>query len=71
MRNAWFGLGVSDIVDSVLNAYGRSLSKPIQDKLLNYVMLLASTGKSKEQLLTLGSAYLNELLEPDPRYSGC
>jgi hypothetical protein len=32
---------------------------------------MASTGKSEEQLIKLGSAYLKEALHPDPRYSGC
>ena len=62
---------MNDIVDRVLSSYGRSVSQPIQDKLLNYVKLLASTGKTNEQLLGLGAAYLQEMLEPDPRYSGC
>jgi len=38
---------------------------------LKYLKLLASTGKTEEQLLQLGSAYLKETLSPDPRYSGC
>jgi hypothetical protein len=38
--------------------------------LLNYVKM-ASTGKNEEQLLPFASAYLREILEPDPRYSGC
>jgi len=32
---------------------------------------MASTGKSDEQLFRLGSAYLQETLDPDPRYTGC
>lgn len=42
-----------------------------QEKLLNYIRLLASTGKTDEQLLAFGTAYLREILEPDSRYSGC
>jgi hypothetical protein len=71
VRNAYFGVGVKDIVDSVLSSCGHSVSEPTRHKLLNYVKLLASTGKTEEQLLTFGSAYLREILEPDPRYSGC
>jgi hypothetical protein len=37
----------------------------------NYISLLASTGKTDEQLLQLGKAYLKEIQNPDPRYSGC
>jgi hypothetical protein len=71
LQNAYLGINVNDIVDSVLGSYGRAVSEPARDKLLNYVRLLASTGKSEDQLLTLGSAYLREMLEPDRRYSGC
>jgi hypothetical protein len=44
---------------------------PTHDRLLKYLRLMASTGKSEEQLVRLGSAYLKETLHPDPRYSGC
>ena len=71
MRNAYFGVVVNDIVDNVLTSCGHSVSEPTRDKLLNYMMLLASTGKNEQQLLTFGSAYLREILKPDPRYSGC
>jgi hypothetical protein len=71
VRNAYFGIGVNDIVDNVLTSCGHSVSEPTRDKLLNYVKLLASTGKNEEQLLPFASAYLREILEPDPRYSGC
>jgi hypothetical protein len=37
---------------------------------LNYILLLASTGKTEEQLLTFGMAYLKEILEPDPAIRG-
>jgi hypothetical protein len=56
LQNAYLGAGVNDIVDSVLRSYGGSVSEPTQDKLLNYVKLLASAGKTKEQLLNFGSA---------------
>ncbi|CCE05075.1 conserved hypothetical protein [Bradyrhizobium sp. STM 3843] len=37
-----------------------------------YLDLLASTGKRDEQALaSLGAAYIKEMLEPDPRYTGC
>jgi hypothetical protein len=59
------------IVDRVVSSCGRAVSMPTQDKLSKYLKLLASTGKSEEQLFRLGSAYLKETLDPDPRYSGC
>ena len=60
-----------DIVDRVVSSSGCVISIPTHDKLLKYLRLMASTGKSEEQLITLGSAYLKEALQPDPRYSGC
>jgi hypothetical protein len=59
------------IVDRVVSSSGRAVSMPTQDKLSKYLKLLASTGTSEEQLFRLGSAYLKETLDPDPRYSGC
>jgi hypothetical protein len=62
---------MSDIAEVVIRAYGRDLGEPAIGKVRNYIALLASTGKSDEQLLTLGRAYLDEVLDPDTRYSGC
>ena len=60
-----------DIVDRVVSSSGCVVSMPTHDRLLKYLRLMASTGKSEEQLVRLGSAYLKETLHPDPRYSGC
>ncbi len=62
---------MDNIVDSVVSSYSGEVSGLTQEKLLNYIRLLASTGKTDEQLLLFGSAYLQEVLEPDPRYTGC
>jgi hypothetical protein len=62
---------LDNIVSSVVSSYGGEVSGLIQERLLNYIQLLASTGKSDEQLLAFGTAYLQEILEPDSRYSGC
>ena len=67
----FFGVGLENIVDSVVRSYGAEVSESTQEKLFNYIRLLASTGISDEKLLTLGRAYLREFLEPDPRDSGC
>jgi hypothetical protein len=64
------GAGVDNIVASVVSSYGREVSGQILEKLLNYIRLLASAGKTDEQLLTLGAAYLREAFQPDPRYTG-
>jgi hypothetical protein len=60
-----------DIVDRVVSSSGFVVGVPTHDRLLKYLRLMASTGKSEEQLIRLGSAYLRETLYPDPRYSGC
>jgi hypothetical protein len=62
---------LDNIVNSVVRSYGGEVSGLTQQRLLNYMRLLASTGKTDEQLLAFGAAYLREILEPDPRYSGC
>jgi hypothetical protein len=62
---------LDNIVDSVVSSYSGEVSGLTQEKLLNYIRLLASTGKTDEQLLLFGTAYLQEVLEPDPRYTGC
>jgi hypothetical protein len=54
-----------------VRSYGAEVSEPTQEKLFNYIRLLASTGVSDEKLLTFGRAYLREILEPNPRYTGC
>jgi hypothetical protein len=65
------GVALDSIVDSVVNSYGSEVSGLTQERLSNYIRLLASTGKTDEQLLAFGAAYLREILEPDLRYSGC
>ena len=60
-----------DIVDTILQSSDGEARKAIYGKVSNYIVLLASTGKTEEQLLVLGKAYLHEILNPDPRYTGC
>ena len=61
---------MDSIVNSVVSSYGGEVSGLAQERLLSYMRLLASTGKTDEQLLAFGTAYLRELSEPDARYSG-
>ena len=61
---------MDNIVENVLSSYGGEVSEPARKKLLGYIQLLASTGQTEDQLVTLGSAYLRELSQPDHRYSG-
>ena len=42
--SVFFGVGLQNIVDSVVRSYGAEVSEPAQEKLFNYIRLLASTG---------------------------
>lgn len=59
------------ILDNIFRSFHRDLDETDRRKVSNYVRLLASTGKTDEQLIELGKAYLDETLNPDRRYSGC
>lgn len=61
---------MNNIVEKVLSSFDKDVSGA-RAKVRNYLSLLASTGKSEQQLLAFGRAYLKEMLEPDSRYSGC
>jgi hypothetical protein len=69
--SVFFGVGLQNIVDRVVTSYEAEVSGPTQEKLFNYIRLLASTGITDEKLLTFGRAYLREILKPNPRYTGC
>ena len=69
--SVFFGVGLQNIVDRVVRSHGAEVSRPTQEKLFNYIRLLASTGIPDEKLLSFGRAYLREILKPDPRYTGC
>ena len=62
---------MNDIVERILHSHGGGVSGSVRGKISNYIRLLASTGKTDEQLLQLGKAYLMEIQNPDPRYTGC
>lgn len=63
-------LAMHQIVDRVLGSSGLLVGSETREKVMNYIELLASTGKTERQLEAFGKAYLKELLEPDTRYSG-
>jgi hypothetical protein len=71
VRKPFCGVGLKNIVDVVVGSFGAEVSDAAREKLLNYMRLLASTGINNEQLVTFGTAYLKEIFQPDPRYSGC
>ena len=62
---------MNEIVERVLSAADPSLGFEAREKVRNYICLLASTGKTTGQLERFGRAYLQEILKPDPRYTGC
>ncbi|MEO8318014.1 MAG: hypothetical protein ABJA75_09170 [Bradyrhizobium sp.] len=63
---------MSEIVATVLEAYGRDLDADSRAKIGRYLETLTSAGKRDSQQLTAyGLAYLEQLHNPDPRYSGC
>jgi hypothetical protein len=62
---------MSDLIRSVLQSCGHEVTATAQARVCNYIHLLASAGKTDEQLIELGRAYLEEILNPDSRYSGC
>ncbi len=62
---------LNEIVENILSSYGGNVSALTQQRLFNYMKLLASAGKTREQLHWFGTAYLREIVEPDRRYSGC
>jgi hypothetical protein len=64
---------MSEIVDSILLTSGRSdLDAQSRAKIIRYLETLKSAGnRDEQQLTTFGLAYLEQLFNPDPRYSGC
>ena len=60
---------MNEIVDKILLDQPAGLEA--RERVANYIGLLASTGKTNGELFRYGRAYLKEILEPDPRYTGC
>jgi hypothetical protein len=64
-----------EIVDDILQIYGSELDSEFleasREKVSRYIETLASAGKTPGQLTEYGLAYLKELHDPDPRYTGC
>lgn len=61
---------MNDVVDRILRSSSHEVAVVTRQKVANYIDLLASTGKTKRQLMRYGSAYLKEIIQPDSRYSG-
>jgi hypothetical protein len=53
VRKDFCGAVLKNISESVLSSYGYEVSEPTQEKLLNYIRLLASTGKTDDQFMAV------------------
>jgi uncharacterized membrane protein len=63
---------MSELVDRILKIYGRDVDAESRAKINHYLQTLSSTGtRDSQQLLTYGLAYVEQLHDPDPRYTGC
>ena len=73
MRSLQCGRVMTEIVESILLTSGRSdLDAQSRAKIIRYLETLKSAGnRDEQQLTTFGLAYLEQLFNPDPRYSGC
>ncbi len=61
---------MGEVVEEVIAAYGRELDAESLAKIRRYLETLGSTG-TKDDLTAYGVAYLEQLHNPDPRYTGC
>jgi hypothetical protein len=61
---------MTEVMNDILEIYGRELDEESRAKMARYLETLTSAGK-KDDLATYGLAYLEQLRNPDPRYSGC
>ncbi|KJC53654.1 hypothetical protein UP10_41970 [Bradyrhizobium sp. LTSPM299] len=62
---------MNDIVERVLSSASHPVGAEARERVAQYIVLLASTGKTSRDLERFGKAYLREIMKPDPRYSGC
>jgi hypothetical protein len=61
---------MTKILNDILETYGRELDADSQAKMARYLETLTSAGR-RDDLATYGLAYLEQLRNPDPRYTGC
>ena len=63
---------VGEIVESILKTYGRDVDADSRAKIIRYLETLTTAGnRDQQQLTTYGVAYLEQLHNPDRRYTGC
>ena len=61
---------MSELLADIVSTYGRELDAESRAKISRYLETLTSAGK-RDDLTACGVAYLEQLHNPDPRYSGC
>ncbi len=61
---------MTKILNDILETYGCELDAELKAKMARYLETLTSAGK-RDDLATYGLAYLEQLRNPDPRYTGC
>jgi hypothetical protein len=61
---------MSELLADIVAAYGRHLDAESLEKTRRYLEILGSTVRT-DDLPAYGLAYLEQLHNPDPRYSGC
>jgi hypothetical protein len=67
---------MTGIVDSIIEAYGEDGDQAFlaasREKVSRYIETLSAMGETdRRQLAAYGRAYLDELRNPDRRYTGC
>ncbi len=63
---------MTDVLTTIMRAYGRDLDVESSEKIRRYLRTLTSAGKrDSRELAEYGLAHLRELESPDRRYSGC
>jgi hypothetical protein len=67
----FFWRTMDQIVETIIKSFDQDVGEFAHEKVRSYIDLLASVGKTEEQLVDLGKAYLVEIRNPDRRYSGC
>jgi hypothetical protein len=61
---------MSELLADIVSAYGRELDAESLAKIRRYLETLSSAVRT-DDLPAYGLAYLEQLHNPDPRYTGC
>jgi hypothetical protein len=61
---------MTELIADIISAYGRELDAGSLAKTCRYLEVLRPAVRA-DDLKTYGLAYLQQLHDPDPRYTGC